>query len=268
MERDLLLIGIFALAAGSLPFWAYNKWVFSKKKVVLGNTPWGVEWISPLFPFLAAAMLAKALLVEPFQVPSASMRPSLPPGSLGMAFKPAYGLRLPWGGGKLMELGAGRGDIALFESPADGQTYVKRVVGLPLDEVGVYADGRVEINGRMAKRSLVSRCDEQSRASQGGEMPKCKSSWTESFPEGSWTVWQDGEDPGQPAWPREAPAGCKVSGDRMACLVPAGKYFVLGDNRDDSYDSRHWGFVDKAALIGKVFGSASFSGPAKVRFFW
>ena len=270
-DHDILLSVLTLSALISAPFWAYERYVFSKKRVVIGNTPWGVQSIAPLFPALALIVALKLLFIEPFQVPSPSMRPSLSPGSIGLAFKPSYGFRLPWAEAYGFSFGAKRGDVALFENPMlAGQLYVKRVIGLPGEIVNIDRKGLITINGVQMKQTLIESCASESADSQGGELPKCKSSRQEYWENKNWSIWE-APVPQEEVQQKEQtiPEFCYPShSGSISCKIPADSYFVLGDNRSDSYDSRHWGAVRKELLIGKVFLSFNMNALNRVKWIW
>jgi signal peptidase I len=199
---------------------------------------------------LVAAFLLRTLIVEPFRVPSGSMEPTLVAGDFIGAMKYAYGwshvsaspLPLPHVAGRLFGSSAKHGDVVVFRNERDqNATYVKRVVGLPGDRVQMRG-GILHVNGEAAKVALVNSFDSVDPAGK----PARVYVFDETIPGGcphriQSYVHADGAEGGR-------------GGDTEEVLVPAGKYFVLGDNRDASYDSRdvRVGLVPSEDVIGKA----------------
>jgi signal peptidase I len=188
-------------------------------------------------------------VVEPFRIPSGSMIPTLQVGDLILVNKFTYGLRLPIIDKKVVSLNTPqRGDVIVFRYPLDPSVdYIKRVVGLPGDEVA-YLNKKLTVNGKEVP--LVSKgeyfdTDRVAYASLYGEnlggvdhdilLDSNRSPEIEPFP-------------GFPN--RDA---CQYSAEGVRCKVPANNYFAMGDNRDNSADSRYWGFVPDANIVGKAF---------------
>lgn len=209
-----------------------------------------VGLLSGLFPYIVAVFLLRAFVVEPFAIPSGSMMPTLQEGDFIAVNKHAYGLRMPLSGSRFLETGhPERGDVVVFRSPANPKMdYIKRVVGVPGDLV-IYLDKKLVINGqplKYAESPVFGGFSERWTARHG---------LTESLDGHEHSILLD---PGTPAYvPKHVQAfpgstNCSYRAAGFACRVPEGHYFVLGDNRDASHDSRYWGFVPDENLVGKA----------------
>ncbi|HEY9118240.1 MAG TPA: signal peptidase I [Marinobacter sp.] len=189
--------------------------------------PYLVDLSRSFFPVLAVVLVLRSFLVEPFQIPSGSMLPTLEVGDFILVNKYAYGLRLPVAGTKILEVdNPERGDVIVFRYPEDGSTnYIKRVVGLPGDRIR-YQDRQLYINGDKVDSRFVAR------------LPPVEL-WRETLGDTEHdlflTLGRTGRA-GEGEW-----------------LVPEGEYFVMGDNRDNSNDSRYWGTVPDEMVVGKAF---------------
>ncbi|MBU2967539.1 signal peptidase I, partial [Amphritea atlantica] len=188
-----------------------------------------VDLCRSLFPVLLVVLILRSFVVEPFQIPSGSMKPTLKIGDFILVNKWHYGFRLPVIGTKVIPMNMPqRGDVVVFKYPNDPSiNYIKRVVGLPGDRVS-YQDKTVYINGQPQKQQLLEQLPPQS--------PRLLL-MDEVLGDVSHQIYRDVAPPRRPAeW-----------------VVPEGQYFVMGDNRDNSNDSRFWGFVPDELLVGKAF---------------
>ena len=200
--------------------------------------PWLVAssgFARSMLPVVLLIFGGRAFAYEPMRVPSGSMTPTLLTGDFILVDKHSYGLRNPFGNQRLAGRGVpNRGDVVVFRYPGDrSQRYVKRVVGVPGDVVEVH-DGWVTLNGR--RLDVVPEGPFVDTGSPGGAVMRLELS--ERLPG------------------REHPmlrcvSAC-ANGVAGRWEVPPGRYFVMGDNRDNSADSRYWGFVDDADLVGRV----------------
>jgi signal peptidase I len=194
-----------------------------------------VEYARSFFPVILVVFLLRSFVVEPFRIPSGSMIPTLWTGDFILVNKFSYGIRLPILNVKLIKIGEPkRGDVMVFRYPEDPSTdYIKRVVGLPGDRIA-YHDKTVYINGVAAPQvsdgpftafptgiPLPARLEEESFDGRRHKMV-IHPGFFGRLEEGEWTV-------------------------------PKGSYFVMGDNRDNSNDSRAWGFVPERNLVGHAF---------------
>ena len=212
--------------------------------------PWWLDWTAGLFPVILVVFLLRAFVFEPFKIPSGSMIPTLLIGDYILVNKFTYGLKLPVLGARLT---AGnslqRGDVVVFHYPPNpNENYIKRVVGLPGDEV-VYRNKQLAVNGQPAPQAAVSDFFDESAmryAKQFDEtlgVKKHQIIVNEQSPTLDLNQVQDFKY-------RE---NCRYTIEGFACKVPPGYYFMMGDNRDNSLDSRYWGFVPDANIVGKAF---------------
>jgi len=193
-----------------------------------------VEYAKSFFPVILAVLLLRSFLIEPFRIPSGSMMPTLLVGDFILVNKYAYGIRLPVLNEKVYPVGAPqRGDVVVFRYPRNpGVDYIKRVVGVPGDHI-VYRDKTLFINGKKIPQIPAGTFI--------GKGSGLSMSGAEIRQEALGKVEHD-----ILMMPRMRGVGADV-------VVPEGHYFVMGDNRDNSNDSRYWGFVPDKNLVGKAF---------------
>lgn len=188
-------------------------------------------WKEWLRPFLVVAFLLgsfRSAIADWNDVPTGSMLPTIVEGDRIFVDRRAYDLRVPFTDWRLAQYGEpSRGDIIVFSSPVDGRRLVKRVIGLPGDSVQV-RDGQLVVNGTIARYAPLS-----GAAPSGGRAIE-----SEALDGRSHSVMVSG---GGPAGPAFGPA-----------VVPDGHYFVMGDHRDDSFDSRFWGFLARERIQGRA----------------
>lgn len=211
--------------------------------------PWWLDWTAGLFPVICAVFLVRSFLFEPFKIPSGSMVPTLLVGDLILVNKYHYGVRLPVINTKVIDNKAPqRGDVMVFRYPLDTRIdYIKRVVGVPGDEVA-YLNKRVSINGQpVPMESLGDYYDEDSR--------RYAQLYTEKLGEVEHRVLTNKEVPPFMLAIDSFPFRdqCRYNAEGVVCTVPEGHYFMMGDNRDNSQDSRYWGFVPEQNIVGKAF---------------
>ncbi|MDO8773319.1 MAG: signal peptidase I [Burkholderiaceae bacterium] len=211
--------------------------------------PWWLDWTAGLFPVILVVFLLRSFLFEPFKIPSGSMVPTLMVGDLILVNKFHYGVRLPVLNTKLTEGNKPeRGDVMVFRfPPKPSLDYIKRVVGVPGDEVA-YLNKKLTINGKpLATTALPDFFDEDAMR------------YSRQFEEllGTKKHRLLNEDD-RPAFVAGADdfvfrKNCNYSVEGVVCKVPEGHYFMMGDNRDNSLDSRYWGFVPDKNIVGKAF---------------
>ena len=232
--------------------WAADKFFLRKSRKEKSSEPVVVEMARSFFPVILVVFLLRSFLYEPFKIPSESMVPTLVVGDFILVNKFAYGVRLPVANKKIVNVGLPqRGDVMVFRYPENPSLdFIKRVVGLPGDKI-VYKDKRLTINDLPIP---TERLDSQTRVDDRlvfqsydvireklGEKPHI--SYIDPRAQG---VRLGGV--------REFPnrANCAYNDDQMSCTVPVGHYFMMGDNRDNSEDSRYWGFVPEENIVGKA----------------
>lgn len=201
-----------------------------------------VEYARSFFPVIFIVLLLRSFLVEPFRIPSNSMMPTLLTGDFILVNKFAYGLRLPVLNEKFLDIGEPQhGDVVVFKYPLDDRTdYIKRVIGVPGDEVW-YRDKTVFLNGEPVAQLPVG---EFEGVGAGAGMSGARES-LENLAEVEHRILVRSNAP-------DLPPGCRVLAYGPV-QIPPGQYFVMGDNRDNSNDSRCWGFVPERNLVGKAF---------------
>jgi signal peptidase I len=211
--------------------------------------PWWLDWTAGLFPVICIVFLLRSFLFEPFKIPSGSMVPTLLVGDLILVNKYHYGVRLPVINKKIIDNHVPqRGDVMVFRYPKDTRVdYIKRVVGVPGDEVA-YLNKRLTINGQpVPTQSLGEFYNEDRRR------------YAQLYSEKLGTVehrilnYKDAAPFVIAADDFPYSDNCRYSAEGVTCKVPAGHYFMMGDNRDDSQDSRFWGFVPDENIVGKAF---------------
>jgi signal peptidase I len=228
---------------------AVDRLHFSKTRKAGEKEPWWIEYPKSFFPVILIVFLLRSFIVEPFRIPSGSMIPTLLVGDFILVNKFAYGIRLPIINKKVIDIGEPqRGDVMVFRYPEDPSLdYIKRVVGLPGDRI-TYTNKRLSVNG------------EEFELKTGGDyLHKERMSFAKRY------VETTGERPHSILVEDDAPASipfvkqfpfrenCTYNNEGLACTVPPGHYFLMGDNRDNSSDSRVWGFVPDANIVGKAF---------------
>jgi signal peptidase I len=211
--------------------------------------PWWLDWTAGLFPVILAVFVLRSFLFEPFKIPSGSMIPTLQVGDLILVNKFTYGLRLPVLHTRLTEGNAPkRGDVMVFRYPPKPTLdYIKRVVGVPGDEVA-YLNKRLTINGKPVPITPLPDYFEQ-------DAMRYFRHFEETLGEKKHRVLTDDERPafvpGADTFPFKE--NCRYSVEGVTCKVPEGHYFMMGDNRDNSLDSRYWGFVPDRNIVGRAF---------------
>ena len=240
------LIVLLVLATGFI--WAFDAAVLARRRRAAARDGGGsaegaaaaagasriVEYAKSFFPVFLIVLVLRSFIVEPFRIPSNSMMPTLLTGDFILVNKFDYGIRLPVLDVKVLDVGAPeRGDVMVFRYPEDPSTpFIKRVVGVPGDHIGYY--GKIlYVNGEPMEQSPVGRY----AGTGSGAVMNGASLRLEQLDGAGHHILIRNE-------------AHTVQGD---AVVPEGHYFVLGDNRDNSRDSRYWGTVPEELLVGKAF---------------
>jgi len=212
---------------------------FEKAKSVAGQEPLLVEYAKSFFPVLAIVLVLRSFILEPFQIPSESMVPTLEVGDFILVNKFTYGIRLPVIRTKIIDVNdPKRGDVMVFFPPNEERYFIKRVIGLPGDKLS-YINNVLTINGVempqefMRSEGASSRREHCARANSSYHVVKE-------------TLGEHVHDMRKCIVPSELSRGDSYT-------VPEGHYFMMGDNRDNSSDSRVWGAVPEERIVGKAF---------------
>lgn len=200
--------------------------------LTLWREPAPVEYAKSFFPILFGVLLLRSFLFEPFQIPTGSMIPTLNVGDFIVVNKYAYGVRLPVLGTKIIDVGdPKRGDVMVFIPPHEPNYYIKRVIGLPGDLVQ-YRDKVIYINGEALPQSDAQLIEERGILHSQEEIGGIRHD-----------IYTEASERFQRVYDFMPPEGI---------VVPEGHYFMMGDNRDNSSDSRYWGPVSEQSIVGKA----------------
>lgn len=202
----------------------------------LAAEPKIVEYSRSFFPILFIVLILRSFIAEPFRIPSGSMKPTLLEGDFILVNKYIYGIRLPMFGTKVIKVQEPkRGDILVFRFPKDPSIdFIKRVIGLPGDRIS-YQNKVVYLNGKPLSQESLGTSEDLDIYGQRHLLKHFKESLDNQF---THSIYVD---------PR------REEGNHDEIIVPQGSYFVMGDNRDNSEDSRSWGFVPENLILGKAF---------------
>src|SRR5258706_5625420 len=251
MTNFALILFILLVITGAVTL--ADKLVFSKRRAEGEPEPWWIEYPKSFFPVILIVFLLRSFLVEPFKIPSSSMRPTLEVGDFILVNKFTYGIRLPIIEKKIIDITQPqRGDVLVFRYPLDPSLdYIKRVVGVAGDEV-IYNNKQLTINGK--PQTLKP---DGSYSYLEGTLAFVT---TQRFQETIDGTVHDvahltDAPPVRMGGVRSLPGreNCVYNESGFKCKVPPGQYFMMGDNRDNSEDSRYWGFVPDDHIRGKAF---------------
>jgi len=241
-----LILFVLLIASGLL--WLLDHFLMHKKRAPGTPNPWWVEYGASFFPVILVVFVLRSFIVEPYKIPSGSMTPTLLTGDFILVNKYVYGIRLPVINKKIVDLGAPqRGDVMVFRYPVNPSLdYIKRVVGLPGDTVS-YLNKKLSINGKVVQQDKAD--------PYLGAGLYYTPRYTEKLGEVSHSILLDHDADATIRPITQFPHGgdCNYNAEGVICAVPPGHYFMMGDNRDNSQDSRFWGFVPDENIVGKAF---------------
>lgn len=240
-------------------YWVAEKlWFLPRRRAALSATfdaqkdtkaalvqPWWLDWTAGLFPVIALVFVLRSFVYEPFKIPSGSMMPTLEAGDLILVNKWTWGLRIPVFKNKITNGSTvQRGDVMVFHyPPRPSIDYIKRVVGLPGDTIA-YLDKNLFINGKIVQKTPTL----------GGDEAQYFQQYQQRLGGHDFHIMNDinRSSMAQPIVHYPMLENCNYREQGITCTVPQGYYFVMGDNRDNSEDSRFWGFVPESNLVGKA----------------
>jgi signal peptidase I len=251
---------LFLLTTITFLYWLLERFYFApardKLQIASGKPrtqPWWIDWTAGLFPVILTVFILRSFLFEPFKIPSGSMLPTLLVGDLILVNKFHYGIRLPVINKKIVANNNPKyGDVLVFRWPKDTRIdFIKRVVGLPGDEI-IFKQQRLYINGKIAPITA-----QPPPGFYEESVRKYIPDYKERLGDIDHRILLDLQAQAfyssdqQFSFPyRER---CQYNLDGISCKVPEGHYFVMGDNRDNSQDSRVWGFVPDENIVGRAF---------------
>src|SRR5471030_420256 len=240
---------LFSLLVVTGAVWALDAAYFGKRRPAGAKEPWWIEYPKSFFPVILIVFFLRSFLVEPFKIPSGSMIPTLLVGDFILVNKYTYGIRLPVINRKIVALNEPQhGDVMVFLYPEDPTVdYIKRVIGVRGDKLA-YQNKRLTLNGT-----------EVPLREAGDYLLKDKiqylKQYTEKLGPAEHAILIDEREPAILPYVKQFPfrENCIYNNAGFRCTVPPGHYFMMGDNRDNSSDSRVWGFVPEANIVGKAF---------------
>jgi len=248
-----LILFVALVVTGAI--WLLDLLILKRGRDRDAKEPLLVEYAKSFFPVILVVFALRSFLVEPFKIPSGSMMPTLLIGDFILVNKFTYGIRLPVINTKVVELNnPERGDVMVFRYPGDPSLdYIKRVIGVPGDVVE-YRDKKLTINGKP-----VPAVNTGTYSYVGNGLNYITAMvYKERLNGADHTMMTEPEKPAvYPTqvvdFPYRENCSYNAEGEGFVCKVPKGQYFMMGDNRDASNDSRYWGFVPDRNIVGKAF---------------
>ena len=242
-----LILFVLLIVTGII--WTVDVAFLKKHRAADAKDPWWVEYGASFFPVILAVFVLRSFIAEPFKIPSGSMIPTLQVGDFILVNKYTYGIRLPVINKKIISINQPqRGDVMVFRYPEDPSLdYIKRVVGVPGDKVA-YQNKKLTVNGQALEVKQVEDYLHPERLYYSKQFVE-KAGAIEH------NILNDSE---VPPFIRDVAAfpyrdNCIYNNAGVICTVPDGHYFMMGDNRDNSRDSRFWGFVPDENIVGRAF---------------
>jgi len=250
MNFALLMLVLLVVTGG---VWLLDRFYLRGRAPAQEKEPWWVEYSKSFFPVILVVFLLRSFLVEPFKIPSGSMIPTLLVGDFILVNKFTYGIRLPVMNAKVLDVNEPkRGEVMVFRYPENPSLdYIKRVIGTPGDKVA-YVNKQLTVNGQIMPMTTVS----DYTSPEGGLNYTAAKEFREDLSGHQHEILINPRDVSvQLAQVRQFPhrENCEYNEQGFVCTVPAGHYFMMGDNRDSSSDSRYWGFVPERNIVGKAF---------------
>jgi signal peptidase I len=213
--------------------------------------PWWLDWTAGLFPVIVVVFVLRSFLFEPFKIPSGSMIPTLMINDLILVNKFHYGVRLPVSNLKIFDNHSPeRGDVMVFRyPPKPSLDYIKRVLGLPGDEVA-YLNKKISVNGKPLDTAALPEFFDEDALRYTKQFQEVAADGQRKY-----RILNEDDRPSFVQATEDFPfrENCRYSSEGVVCKVPPGHYFMMGDNRDNSMDSRYWGFVPEKNIVGKAF---------------
>lgn len=242
-----LILFLLLVVTGAI--WLLDHFMLKKQRAADAPDPWWVEYGASFFPVILVVFLLRSFLVEPFKIPSGSMIPTLLVGDFILVNKYTYGIRLPVINKKVIDLGTPqRGDVMVFRYPENPSLdYIKRVVGLPGDKIA-YLNKRLTINGEEIRTRKIEDYLDKERLYY---TPR----YVETLGKVDHDILVEADAPAFINQTSQYPFRdkCHYNSSGVVCEIPPGHYFMMGDNRDNSQDSRFWGFVPDENIVGRAF---------------